>query len=306
MFSWVVCMLNLCDVVNKNPFMLSFVNVFLQAERGTCLHLSGTETKLCEIYNEPWTTLVPCRKLQRRYFKYLRKLIVDWFWIWIPIYVCIAGSDLLLIFIRLSWPNRIPNCRSNRSLQWGQEAALHFEWIPTQRSTRPLQWGQHMAPHLKCQRRFLIRKLLQSFLNLHHHSSRMMCYLKLSMWDPLDFFKPNSFGMLLIRINIKSRNSRTLLHDFELQHAKYWHDWESSVWGQVELPCTAEEYFETCLRDTSKFMQSYCSKRRDSDLQVFMFPCKNSVRKSLCRLSTAIVFISCDLSIVTCKQFEVL
>lgn len=198
MFSWVVCMLNLCDVIlcwylSTKTHMLSFVNVFLQAERGTCLHLSGTETKLWEIYNEPWTTLVPCRKLQRRYFKYLRKLIVDWFWVRIPMYIFMSGSDFLVIFFRLSWPNRIPNCRSNRSLQWGQEAALHFELIPTQRSTRPLQRGQHMAPHLKCQRRLLIRKLLQPFLNLHHHSSRMMCCLKLSMWDPLDFLQTQFF-----------------------------------------------------------------------------------------------------------------
>ena len=40
---------------------------------------------------------------------------------------------------------------------------------------------------------------------------------------------------------------------------------------QVELPCTAEEYFAVCLKDESQFMQMYCDNRKDSELQVLCF-----------------------------------
>ncbi|KAG0611574.1 hypothetical protein M758_7G150700 [Ceratodon purpureus] len=36
----------------------------------------------------------------------------------------------------------------------------------------------------------------------------------------------------------------------------------------VELPCTAEEYFAVCLKDESQFMQMYCDNRKDSELQI--------------------------------------
>jgi hypothetical protein len=37
--------------------------------------------------------------------------------------------------------------------------------------------------------------------------------------------------------------------------------------GQVELPCTAEEYFSLCLGDDSKLMQSYCDHQKSTKLQ---------------------------------------
>jgi hypothetical protein len=37
---------------------------------------------------------------------------------------------------------------------------------------------------------------------------------------------------------------------------------------QVELPCTAEEYFAVCLKDGSQFMQMYADSRNDSELKV--------------------------------------
>jgi hypothetical protein len=38
--------------------------------------------------------------------------------------------------------------------------------------------------------------------------------------------------------------------------------------GQVELPCTAEEYFSLCLGDDSKLMQSYCDHQKSTKLQM--------------------------------------
>jgi hypothetical protein len=40
------------------------------------------------------------------------------------------------------------------------------------------------------------------------------------------------------------------------------------LWGQVELPCTAEEYFSLCLADNSKFIDDYCAERKDTNLHV--------------------------------------
>jgi hypothetical protein len=36
----------------------------------------------------------------------------------------------------------------------------------------------------------------------------------------------------------------------------------------VELPCTAEEYFSICLGDDSKLMQSYCDHQKSTKLQM--------------------------------------
>ncbi|XP_073395315.1 BAG-associated GRAM protein 1 isoform X1 [Physcomitrium patens] len=36
----------------------------------------------------------------------------------------------------------------------------------------------------------------------------------------------------------------------------------------VDLPCTAEEYFAVCLTDDSQFMQKYCDFRKDSELKI--------------------------------------
>lgn len=49
---------------------------------------------------------------------------------------------------------------------------------------------------------------------------------------------------------------------------------------QVDLPCTAEEYFAVCLTDDSQFMQKYCDFRKDSELKVmFCLYSSNAVRK---------------------------
>ncbi|KAG0558823.1 hypothetical protein KC19_10G057900 [Ceratodon purpureus] len=45
------------------------------------------------------------------------------------------------------------------------------------------------------------------------------------------------------------------------------HDALSEV-DNVELPCTAEEYFADCLSDDSRLMQMYCDRRKDSELKI--------------------------------------